>query len=128
MAVFVDLCRRLPTYWKIDMVVWRTDWVSSRKLCAGGGFTCSTRFAPAHGQRAVRADRCAATGATWFSGSALRHSHTYIGPGRTYDLWRDPRRFLRGKVIVTSDDYLLRMKLFLFEKREKATSDERRRD
>jgi hypothetical protein len=29
-------------------------------------------------------------------------------------------------VIVTSDDYLLRIPSFLFEKREKATSDERR--
>lgn len=63
-------------------------------------------FASAHGQRAVRADRCAATGAAWFSRSALRHSHTDIGPRRTHDLWRDPRGFLRGEVIVTSDDYL----------------------
>src|SRR6266511_4209206 len=106
------------------MVVRRTDWVSARNLCAGGGFTCSTRFAPAHGQRAIRAHRCAATGAAWFSRSALRHSHTYIGTRSTYDLWRDPRLFLRGKVIVTFDNYLLRIPSFLFAEREKATSDE----
>jgi hypothetical protein len=29
MAVFLDLCRRFPTYWKIDMVVRRADWVSA---------------------------------------------------------------------------------------------------
>ena len=90
------------------MVVRRADWINARELCAGGGFTCSTRFASAHGQQAVRADRCAATGAAWFSRSALRHSHTDIGPRRTHDLWRDPRGFLCGEVIVTSDDYLLR--------------------
>ena len=99
-----NLCRRLPTYWKIDMVVRRADWISARKFCAGGGFTCSTRFASAHGQRAIRADRCAATGAAWFSWSALRHSHPDIGPRCTHDLWRDPRSFLRREIIVTSDD------------------------
>ena len=110
------------------MVVRRADWVGARELCARGGFTCSTRFAPAHGQRAVRAHRCAATGTAWFSRSALRHSHTYIGLGSTHDLWRDSRRFLRGKVIVTSDDYLLRIPLFRFAEREKPTSDERSHD
>ena len=54
MAVFLDLCRRVPAYWKIDMVVWRADWISAGELCAGGGYTCSASFAPAHGQRAIR--------------------------------------------------------------------------
>src|SRR5215211_5412142 len=108
------------------MVVRRSDRISARKLCSGGGFARSARFASAHGQRAIWANGCAATGAAWFSRSALRHSHTNICPHRTCDLWRDPRLFLRGKVIVTSDDYLLRIRSFLFEKGEKPTSDEHR--
>src|ERR687891_623328 len=102
MVVFLNLCRRLPTYWKIDVVVRCADWLRARELCAGRGFTRSTGFASAHGQRAIRADRCASTGAAWFSWSALRHSHTNFGPRRTHGLWRDPRRFLRGEVSVTA--------------------------
>lgn len=49
----------------------------------------------------------ATTGAAWFSRFALRHSHTDIGPDSAHHLWRDPRRFLRGEIIVTSDDFLI---------------------